>query len=201
MLLVPSVEIYPQLKNFQTFVESLKRQKNEVQVSYDVVNLFLSRNPSTSWQKFYLKTMNWKKNKTVNLIELCLSKCYFLWEDKIYQLKDSETIGLALMVVMAEGFLQHHERVAIELALTRNPPVAPKSFLRYVDDSHTRFDNTQSAIEFQKILNQQNLNIQYTMEAENPENSLQFLNMKITNTEGEYTFSIHLKNAMTKCTS
>ena len=193
------------LKNSQTFVESWQIDKDEVQVSYDVVNLYPSVpiKESINVMTEILSKDHELENRTKlsisdirTLIELCLSKCYFLWEDKIYQLKDSGPIGL-LMVVMAEGFLQHHERVAIELALTRNPPVAPKSFLRYVDDIHARFDNTQSAIEFQTILNQQNPNIQYTMEAENPGKSLQFLDLKITNTEGEYTFSIHRKNAIT----
>lgn len=70
-----------------------------------------------------------------SLIELCLSKCYFIWEDKIYLLKNLGPIGLALMVVVAEAFLQYHERNAINVALQRKPPVAPKSFKRYVDDS------------------------------------------------------------------
>ena len=39
---------------------------------------------------------------------------------------------LALMVVMAERFLQYHENRAIELALTKNPTVATKSFLWYM---------------------------------------------------------------------
>ena len=42
-----------------------------------------------------------------------------------------------LMVVMGEVFLQYHMKRAIELALTKNRPDAPKSFLWYVDDSQT----------------------------------------------------------------
>ena len=58
------------------------------------------------------------------LIKLCLSNCYFLWEDKIYQLKDSAPIGLALMVVMAEGFLQYHEKRAIKNTTLSTRPVS-----------------------------------------------------------------------------
>ena len=70
------------------------------------------------------------------LIELCLSKCYFLWNYKIYLLKSSAPIGLALMVVMAEAFQQYYVKYAIEEALRQTPPVARKSFLRYVDHSY-----------------------------------------------------------------
>ena len=63
-------------------------------------------------------------------------------------------LELTLMVVMAEAFLQHHLKAAIKMGLFRQPSVAAKSFLRYVNDSHARFDNIQQATEFQSILNQ-----------------------------------------------
>ena len=83
------------------------------------------------------------------------------------------------------------EQRAIELALTKKPPVAPKSFLWYVDDSHALFNNLQSAIEFKTILNNQDPNIQYTMDAEDADKSLQFLDLKIQNAEREYVTSIY----------
>ena len=132
------------------------------------------------------------------LMELCLSKCYFLWNDKIYLLKNSAPIGLALMVVMAESFLQHHEKNAIETASNQIPSIAPKSFLRYVDDSHARFENMDHARAFQEILNNQDKNIEYTIETENSSSkSLQFLDLDITNNNGQYTFKVHRKNAIT----
>ena len=55
----------------------------------------------------------------------------------------------------------------------------------------------QSATEFQNILNQQDPNIQYTMDVEDTEKTLQFLELKITNVEGKYTISIYMENAIT----
>ena len=197
------------LRNSQKFVDLSKDwqiDEDEVQVSYDVVNLYPSVpiNDSINIMAELLSKDNNLKNRTKlsihdirTLIELCLSKCYFLWEEKFYQLKNSGPIGLALMVVMAEGFLQYHEKRAIELALTKNPSIAPKSFVRYFDDSHARFNNLQSAIEFKTILNNQNPNIQYTMDAEDADKTLQFLDLKIKNTEGKYVTSIFRKNAIT----
>ncbi|MEO0804571.1 MAG: hypothetical protein AAFY57_20240, partial [Cyanobacteria bacterium J06642_2] len=84
---------------------------------------------------------------------------------------------------MAEALLQYHEKNAIEEALRKTPPVTPKSFLRYVDDSHARFVTIEQAIVFQEILNKQDENIKYTIETEN-EKSLQFLDLSITNNNG-----------------
>ena len=197
------------LKNSYTFVETSKTwsiENEEVQVSYDVVNLYpsvpvkeatdiiieiLSTDPElTKRTKLSLADIR-------SLIDLCLSKCYFLWEEKIYLLKNSAPIGLALMVVIAEAFLQYHEKNAIDTAQQRNPSVAPKSFLRYVDDSHVRFQDLQTATQFYTILNEQDPHIQYTMETENFEKSLQFLDLDITNINGRYEYKIHRKNAIT----
>ena len=68
------------------------------------------------------------------LMEHCLDNCYFILENEIHTLENSGPIGLALMVVMAEVCLQHHEKNAINLAISQVPLVAPKSFYRYVDD-------------------------------------------------------------------
>ncbi|XP_057316782.1 uncharacterized protein LOC130657802 [Hydractinia symbiolongicarpus] len=179
------------LKNSRTFVETSKGwiiTPDEVQVSYDVVNLY----PSVPVKKaidviieilaaddeIRVRTKLTLEDIRL-LIELCLSKCYFIWEDKIYLLQNSGPIGLALMVVVAEAFLQYHERNAISVALQRNPPVAPKSFKRYVDDSHARFENLEEAKSFQNILDEQNDNIKYTMEIQDLTKSLQFLDLNI----------------------
>ena len=44
------------------------------------------------------------------LIDLCLKKCYFSWNDEIRLLEDAGPIGLSLMVVVAEAFLQYIEK-------------------------------------------------------------------------------------------
>ena len=39
------------------------------------------------------------------LAELCLSKCYFLWNNEIRILKNSVPIGLSFMVILPEGYV------------------------------------------------------------------------------------------------
>ena len=198
------------MKNSSTFVDLSKTwtiDPNEVQVSFDVVNLYPSApiKEAIDIVAEMLKSDLSLRQRTKlsvddlrQLMELCLSKCYFLWNDKIYLLKNSAPIGLALMVVMAESFLQHHEKNAIETSSNQIPSIAPKSFLRYVDDSHARFENIDHARTFQEILNNQDKNIEYTIETENSSSkSLQFLDLDITNDNGQYTFKVHRKNAIT----
>ena len=82
-----------------------------MQVSYDVANLYPSV-PLNEVMKCRYRMM-WLKQHTKltiseikMLIDLCLSKCYFLWNEEIFELKDSGPIGLSLTVVIAEAFLQ-----------------------------------------------------------------------------------------------
>ena len=111
-------------------------------------------------------------------------------------LKNSGPIGLALMVVISEAFLQRLEDKAIQEALATN--LAPLTYKRYVDDSHARFEIVHQSHSFLNILNKQNRAIQYTMEKEDQSQKLNFLDVTIINTgAGKYEFKIHRKNAIT----
>ena len=74
----------------------------------------------------------------------------------------------------------------------------PKTFKRYVDDSHAHFTSKHHANIFQEILNKQDPAIQYTIEYENENKSLNFLDINITNTiNNKYEFKVHRKKAIT----
>ena len=135
--------------NSTSFVEEAKSwnpSPNEIQVSYDAVNLY----PSVPIQKAISAIMeiitddadDFKTRTKLSLsdvrtlIELCLKKCYFTWKNDIRELDDAGPIGLSLMVVIAEAFLQYIERKAINKALRAKPSLAPITYKRYVDDSH-----------------------------------------------------------------
>ena len=127
-----------------------------------------------------------------NLTELCLSKSYFLYENKIRLLENAGPIGLSLMVVLSESYLQHLEHKAIAEALAIQ--IQPKTFKRHVDDSHARFTSKHHANTFQEILNKQDPAIQYTIEYENGNKSLNFLDINITNTiNNKYEFKVYRK--------
>ena len=127
--------------NSSSFVTEAKLwtpDPNEIQVSYDAVNLY----PSVPIKKATDVIMETLSNDfddvsrrtklslvdIKTLINLCLKKCYFTWQNEIRVLDDAGPIGLSLMVVMAEGFLQYIEKRSIAAALNVTPQVAPIIF-------------------------------------------------------------------------
>ena len=196
------------LKNFFDFVNKASSWNiNEVQVSFDVVNLYPSiplkeatlilidqLNKDDSFKYSTKLTIS----ETRQLIELCLHCCYFLWNKEIHELENSSPIGLSFMVILAESFLQYHEENAFKIAMTLNPPLDLKSYLRYVDDSHARFSNIQEAEQFQTILNKQHPAIKYTIKIKSKNKTMNFLNVTIiNNTKGRYEFKVYRKEAIT----
>ena len=196
------------VKNSSSFVEEAKSwtiAPGEIQVSFDVVALYpsipikaaidammelLRRDESDVSTRTKLTMSDIQK-----LLELSLSTCYFVWDNKFYQIEDSGPIGLSLMVVVAEGYLQYLEAIAIQVAINAN--VAPKSYLRYVDDSHARFVDNNQVTEFLGILNSQDQKIQYTVEYEK-DGQLPFLDVNVINKgEGAYEFQVYRKDAIT----
>ena len=100
------------------------------------------------------------------------------------------------MVVMAEAYLQFLERSALNIALNRC--VQPLTYKRYVDDSHARFQASDSADEFLSILNEQDPKIQYTMDREDVQKKLAFLDLQICNDgSGKYDMNVYRKEAIT----
>ena len=76
----------------------------------------------------------------------------------------TDSIGLALMFVISEAFLQRLEDRALQEALATN--VAQLMYKRYVDDSHARFETVHQSHSFLNILNKHHKAIKYTMEKE-----------------------------------
>ena len=145
--------------NSSSFVNEAKNwlvKRNEVQVSYDIINLYPSV-PINKALDVLIDQLNNDKDDLIKrtklclkdiyeLAELCLNKCYFLWNGEIRILKNSGPIGLSFMVVLSESYVQNLEHKAIAEALTLN--LAPKTYRRYVDDTHARFTSKEQSREF-----------------------------------------------------
>ena len=129
-------------------------------------------------------------------MELCSSKSHFRYENKIRLLKNAGPIGLSLVTVLSESYLKFLECKAIAEALTIH--MQPETFKRYVDNSHAHFLSKHQANTFQDILNKEGPAIQYTIEYENENKSLNFLAINIINTiNNKYEFKVHRKIAIT----
>ena len=199
------------VRNSKTFVDTAKNWDigvNEIQVSYDVVALY----PSIPVKKAIDNLMNMLKadeidfktrtifnlNHVEEMLKVCLYKSYFLWNNQIHCLEDSGPIGLSLMVVLAESFLQMIEKNAIEIAKSRPIQVDPITHKRYVDDTHDRFNSKEKSEDFLAILNAQEPRIRFEPEYENDNKELNYLDIKIINNKnGKYDFTIHRKDAIT----
>ena len=101
--------------------------------------------------------------------------------NKIIILKNSGPTGLSFLFVLSESYVQNLEQKAIAEAFTLN--LSPKTYRPYVDDTHAPFKSQEQFRKFQKILNKQAKYIQFTIEDENKEKSLNFLNMKVKDNE------------------
>ena len=78
------------------------------------------------------------------------------------------------------------------------PPMAPLTHYRFVDDSHDRFTETNKSYTFLEVLNRQDENINYTMEIENENKELPYLEIMSKNPgTGKYEFDIYRKKAIT----
>lgn len=199
------------VNNSTTYVEEAKGwniDTEEIQVSYDVVALYPSVPVKKAIENLMdilkgdeedLKTRTIFQLKHIKLmVEVCLYKSYFLWDDKIHLLKDSGPIGLSLMVVLAESFLQMIERNALTIAKHLPVPVDPITHRRYVDDTHDRFKTKAQSEQFLTILNEQEPRIQFTAEYEDENKQLNYLDIKVINSRnGKYDFKIHRKDAIT----
>ena len=125
-----------------------------MQVSYDVVNLY----PSIPLGKTIDVIVEYLKNDFNNvrtrtkltlvdihqLIDSCVSECYFLYNNLMLKLYNSGPIGLSIMVVLSECYLQRLEEKSAALSFAVN--VSPKRFKCYVDGSHARFENKQKSL-------------------------------------------------------
>ena len=125
-----------------------------MQVSYDVVNIYssvlLDRSIEVIVEFLQDHHAESKKRTKLNLtdiqrhLKLFLSECCFLYSNVILTLKDLRPIGLLIMVVLSEYYLQRIEHISIIQAVTRN--LAPKTSKRFVDDSHSRFGNREQSL-------------------------------------------------------
>ena len=89
-----------------------------------------------------------------------------------------------------------HSNTWRKIALSFVLNVSPKTFERYVDDKHVRFENKQESLQFLVILNKSQSFIRYNTEFENDQKQLNLLDITITNSgTNPYDFKTFRKPA------
>ena len=106
-----------------------------------------------------------------------------------YSQVDGVAMGSPLDPTLANLFLAYHEEKWLN-----DCPVQfrPKYYRRYVDDVFLMFQDRSQVKKFLRYMNSRHANIKFTVEEEE-NNSLSFLDIKITRSGGQLTTSIHRK--------
>ena len=112
---------------------------SEIQTSFDVVNLYPSV-PIDEAVAVIIEILNNDIDDLQKRTKLTLTHAYF---EKL------RSIGLALMVVISEAFLQRLEDRSLQEVLATN--LGPLTDKRYADDSHAKFETEHQSHSFLNI--------------------------------------------------
>lgn len=102
--------------------------------------------------------------------------CYFLYNNLIWKSNNSGPIGLLILFVFSERYLQRLEEISIVLSFA-------KTFKRYIDYGHPTFENKQKSLQFFETLNKQDPSVQFAIEFGNNLKQLDFKDTIIINNE------------------
>jgi hypothetical protein len=159
-------------------MKTIKLQPNKFLLSYDAEALFPSIPLTDAIELIYNKLLN---DNTLpdhakllpqdlkDLLNLCLpSSSGFVYDSRHHTVTESGPIGLNLMVIIAEIWMDHTIRSAVSLARQRNIPY-PRNIEVYMDDSFgimTQNYNKDAHILFNGCLNDVHPCLKFTYELE-----------------------------------
>ena len=129
------------------------------------------------------------KHHFKQLLTYATKSSYFLFNGVYYSQIDGVAMGSPLGPTLANLFLAYHEENWLN-----NCPVQfkPTFFRRYVDDIFLLFDSHDHVKKFLKYMNSRHRNINFTYEEEQ-NNTLAFLDIKITREGGKFVTSVYRK--------
>ena len=118
-----------------------------------------------------------------------MSESLILFDQEFYKFHDGVAMGSPLAVTLANVFLCYHEKILFKICPSEFKPVI---CIRYVDDTFLLFSSKHHIKKFRNYLNCQHKNINFTSDIEN-ENSILFLNIKITRVNNKFMTSVYRK--------
>ncbi|XP_037049480.1 uncharacterized protein LOC119083782 isoform X2 [Bradysia coprophila] len=176
------------IKNSQQFIRTIRKTritKGNVLVSYDVVNCFgtipTSLALSIIERDFHMieKVTPIPKESFLQMLKLCLEQAnYFVFADKFYRQKLGMFMGSSLAPILVERVIEHIVESAI-----RDLNITPDFWNTYVDDHLTSIQR-EMADQLLHQLNSYDPNVQFTMEVEKDDGTIEFLDTTVYN-EGE----------------
>ena len=172
--------------NTRHFIEQIKdvRLKDgESIMSYDVTSLFTSVpiKPTLEIIQQRLTEDPDLHNRTsmniqqiINLLEFCLNSTSFMFQGQFYQQMEGAAMGSPLSPIIANIFMEHFEKQALESA-----PHPPSLWRRFVDDTFVILETSHKE-EFFHHLNSLDSHIKFTVENTRDDGSIPFLDTLIT---------------------
>ncbi|GJQ70696.1 hypothetical protein Trydic_g630 [Trypoxylus dichotomus] len=153
------------VKNTEHFIQILQHEiiKEDLLVPFDVKLLF-SNVPVEETLEIIKQQLIPKGllPDLINLVRLCLTSTYFLWNGELYEQASGAAIGSLLSPVIANIFMEAFEHEAIVSSRMK-----PKCWYGYVDDTLVIWARGPRALEeFLQHINRQHVNINFTMEIE-----------------------------------
>ena len=169
--------------------------------SFDVENLFTNI-PLTETIEICLNSLFKDANDLViglnrslfkKLLELSVMNSFFIFAGKLYKQIDGLGMGLPLGPTLANIFMCFHEVSWLADCPLEYKPIF---YNRYIDDTFLIFKHPSHAGLFFDYLNLKHPSIKFTMELES-NNSLSFLDCKVTKSGGRFQTSVYRKPTFT----
>ena len=192
------------LKNSYDFADTLRilnDANNSFMCSLDISSLYtnipVAETIDLILNKLYVNntaTYNGiRRDNFRKLLELSLSDTYFKFNGKIYKQKEGLSMGASPSPIVANIFLNHFETHCLAEC-----PInfKPQFYRRYLDDTFLIFRNEDQAKQFFNFINNRHNNITFTFEG-STENSIAFLDVKVTRKNDLFSTSIYRKPTFT----
>jgi len=171
---------------------------NSFMVSYDVSSLFtnipLTETIDIVTQHIFDNNADLRisQNDLKKLFHFATAKTHFLFNDEYYDQVDGVSMGSPLAPVLANVFMAYHEQKWIN-TFTGEKPLF---YRRYVDDIFSLFTSQNDAKNFFNFINNQHINIKFTMETE-INDKLSFLDITLDKSGETLKTSIFRKQTFT----
>ena len=188
------------VQNTRDFIDQIKdvRLKDgESIMSYDVTSLFTSVpiNPAldiiqqrlTEDEDLHKRT-SMNTQQITSLLEFCLNSTSFMFQGQYYQQMEGAAIGSPLSPIIANIFMEHFEKQALESA-----PHPPSLWKRFVDDTFVILETAYKE-EFFHHINSLDSHIKFTVENTRDDGSIPFLDTLIKpNNDGSLQTKVYRK--------
>ena len=138
-------------------------------------------------QKRKVSGMN--KVEFKSLMELATKDMLFLFNGNYYNQVEGVAMGSPLGPKLANIFLCYHEKKWLRDCPEEFKPI---KYRRYVDDTFLLFADESHIEKFQHYLNEQHININFTVEREQ-NNTLPFLDIEVIRSDTEFSTGIYRK--------